>query len=103
MPAALTLTRNSAPAVAGCAISATVRTSGSPVSVMTTARIRLPLHKFEHAVRQLNEHVNLVVVAVDPGALGFGIHRNEAVVALPDEQRALGTHHVLLPPHLPKI
>ena len=40
-PAAITLTRNSALVVAGCCTSATLKTSGSPVLLMTTARIVL--------------------------------------------------------------
>lgn len=57
----------------------------------------------EHAVRELDEQVDLVLVAVDPAALGLGVRRNEVIVLLPDEQRSIGTENVLLPPDLTKI
>jgi hypothetical protein len=38
-----------------------------------------------------DEPVDLVLVPVDPPALGVGVHGDEVVVPLPDDQRPLGT------------
>ncbi|CAN5243838.1 hypothetical protein BH11ACT3_BH11ACT3_06250 [soil metagenome] len=58
-------------------------------------------HGDEHLLGQHDEPVDLVVVAVDPAALGVGAHGNEVVVPLPHHEGALGAEHILLPPHLP--
>jgi hypothetical protein len=61
------------------------------------------LHRIQQPVRQHDEAVDLALIAVDPPHLGLGPDRHEAVVLLPDHERALGPEHVLLPPHLPQI
>ena len=66
-------------------------------------RPSLPAHRDEHLLGEHDEPVDLVVVPVDPAALGIGVHRHEVVVPLPDHERSVGSEHVLLPPHLPQV
>lgn len=47
-----------------------------------------------------DQPVDLVVVPIHPAALGVGMHGDEVFVPLPDDKRALGAKHVLLPPDL---
>lgn len=47
-------------------------------------------HGIQKLVRQADEPVDLVVVPVHPPALGFGADGDEAVVLLPDDERAVG-------------
>lgn len=47
-------------------------------------------HGIQKLVRQPDQPVDLVVVPVDPPALGLGADRHEAVVLLPDDERAVG-------------
>lgn len=63
----------------------------------------LALQRVEKPVREHDESVDLVLVPVHPPHLRFGPDRHELVVLLPDDERALGAEHVLLPPHLPQI
>ena len=51
----------------------------------------LALQRAQQVVSEHDESVDLVLVPVDPPALGVGVHRNEVLVPLPDDQRALGT------------
>lgn len=53
--------------------------------------LALPRHRDEQLIGQADEPVDLVVVAVDPAALGLVGDRHETVVLLPDDKRALGT------------
>jgi hypothetical protein len=52
---------------------------------------RLPLQSPEQLVSQDDEAVDLVLVPVDPAALGVRVHRDEVLVTLPHDERALGT------------
>jgi len=65
--------------------------------------LSLAFHRDEHLLGEHDKPVNLVVVPVDPAALGVGVHGNEVVVPLPDDEGALGAEHVLLPPHLTQV
>jgi uncharacterized protein DUF998 len=51
----------------------------------------LALQRDQKLVGQHHQPVDLVLVPVDPAALGVGVHRDEVVVPLPDDERALGT------------
>jgi hypothetical protein len=57
----------------------------------------------EESVGETDELVDLVLVPVDPPHAGLGLDGHEVAVLLPDDERALGTQHVLLPPHLPQV
>lgn len=52
--------------------------------------LALPPHGEQQLVGEVDEPVDLVLVAVHPAALGLGADRDEAVVLLPDDERALG-------------
>jgi hypothetical protein len=60
-------------------------------------------HGDEKVFGEAHEARDLGVVAVDPAALGLVGDRHELVVALPDDEGALGAEHVLLPPDLPQV
>jgi len=47
--------------------------------------------------------MNLVIVPLDPAALGLSTERYKAFVLFPDDEGAFGPENVLLPPHLPEI
>jgi len=47
-------------------------------------------HGIQKLVGQPDQPVDLVVVPIDPPALGLGADRHEGVVLLPDDERALG-------------
>jgi Protein of unknown function (DUF998) len=47
-------------------------------------------HGIQKLVGQADQPVDLVVVPVDPPALGLGADRHEGVVLLPDDERAVG-------------
>jgi hypothetical protein len=51
----------------------------------------LALQRPKQVVGEDDEAVDLVLVPVDPPALGVGVHGDEVVVPLPDDQRPLGT------------
>src|SRR5690606_32863020 len=57
----------------------------------------------DQPVGETDQATDLLVVPVDPDALGLVVDRLEVDVLLPDEQRPLGAQHVLLPPDLPQI
>lgn len=59
--------------------------------VVFGASLALPRHRQQQLVGQTDEPVDLVVVAVDPAALGFATDGHEPGVLLPDDERALGT------------
>jgi hypothetical protein len=63
----------------------------------------LALQRLQQVAREDDEAVDLVLVPVDPAALGVRVHGDEVLVTLPDHQRSLGTEHVLLPPDLAKV
>ena len=50
---------------------------------------RLPLQRSQQLVGENDEAVDLVLVPVDPAALGVGVHGHEVVVPLPDDEGAL--------------
>jgi hypothetical protein len=47
-------------------------------------------HRDQHLVGEDDEAMDLALVAVDPPALGVGVDRDEVLVPLPDDERALG-------------
>lgn len=49
----------------------------------------LSSHREQHLVRQDDEAVDLALVPVDPPALGVGVHRDEVLVPLPDDEGPL--------------
>jgi hypothetical protein len=51
----------------------------------------LALQREKQVVGEHDEPVDLVLVPVDPPAFGVGVHGDEVVVPLPDDQRPLGT------------
>jgi len=51
----------------------------------------LTLQSPKQLVGQHHQPVDLVLVPVDPSALGVGVHGDEVVVPFPDDQRPLGT------------
>lgn len=51
----------------------------------------LALQRHEQFVGEDNEAVDLVLVPVDPAALGVGVDGDEVLVPLPHDERALGT------------
>jgi hypothetical protein len=55
------------------------------------ARTTLAAHELQQPVGEPDEHVDLVVVPVDPPAARLGVDGHEVPVLLPDDQRALGT------------
>jgi hypothetical protein len=57
----------------------------------------------KHLVGEPDELVDLVLVPVDPAHLRLAGDGHEPVVLLPDEERAVGAEHVLLPPDLPEV
>lgn len=59
--------------------------------VVLLAGSGLALQGTEQLVGEHDEPVDLVVVPVDPPALGVGMQRDEVVVPLPHDERALGT------------
>lgn len=63
-------------------------------AALAVERARAPLsalaEQLQEAVRPADENVDLVVVPVDPSALGFRPDRHEVDVLLPDHQRPLG-------------
>ncbi len=65
--------------------------------------LSLAAKQVEHLVREPDELVDLVLVPVDPAHLGLTGDGHEPVMLLPDEQRAIGSQHVLLPPDLPEV
>lgn len=50
---------------------------------------RLALQRPQQLVGEHDQPVDLVLVPVDPPALGVGVHRDEVVVAFPDDEGAL--------------
>ncbi len=60
-------------------------------------------HRGQQLLGQHDQTMDLVLVPVDPPALRLGADGDEPVVLLPDHEGALGTDHVLLPPHLPQV
>jgi hypothetical protein len=63
----------------------------------------VPSHGVEQLVGEHDQPVDLVLIPIHPPHLGLGPDRHEAVVLLPDDERALGAEDVLLPPHLPQV
>jgi hypothetical protein len=63
----------------------------------------LALQRTQQVVGENDEPMDLVLVPIDPAALGVGVHGDEVLVSLPDHEGALGAQHVLLPPDLPKV
>jgi hypothetical protein len=63
----------------------------------------IPLQSPEQILGEDDEAVDLVLVPVDPAALGVRVHGDEVLVTLPDHERALRPEHVLLPPDLTKV
>ncbi len=63
----------------------------------------LALQSAQQVFGENDEPVDLVLVPIDPAALGVGVHGDEVLVTLPHDERALGTEHILLPPDLPKV
>lgn len=63
--------------------------------VLAAEQARSPLSalsdELEQSVREANQNVDLVVVPLDPPALGFGGDGHEVDVLLPDDQGALST------------
>lgn len=62
-----------------------------PASVATHRSVpsSVATHRDQHLVRQRDQPVDLALVAVDPPALGVGVHGDEVLVALPDDERSL--------------
>jgi hypothetical protein len=54
------------------------------------ARSAAALHGVEQAVRQHDEAVDLALIPIHPPHLGLDADRHEAVMLLPDDERALG-------------
>jgi Protein of unknown function (DUF998) len=58
---------------------------------LVSAAARLALQRQQQLVGEHDEAVDLVLVPVDPPALGVGVHGHEVIVPLPDDKSALGT------------
>lgn len=71
--------------------------------VVTATRALSATHEAEQTIGEPHENVHLVIVPLDPAALGLGTHGHEVGVLLPHDERALGPQNVLLPPHLPQV
>src|SRR5688572_17165300 len=56
----------------------------------------------QQLVCAVDERGDLVLIALHP-LVPRRADRHEVAVLLPDEQRALGAEHVLLPPDLPQV